>query len=87
MRSLSLMGVPATTTIRSGAVSEEICSEVQENGYDLVVLGAPLTDSGGRISLNGMVGQTLEKITNCAILIVRSNYYRGRIDRINGLKR
>ncbi len=87
MRSLSLMGVPATTTIRYGAVSEEICSEVQENGYDLVVLGAPLTDSGGRISLNGMVGQTLEKITNCSILIVRSNYYRGRIDRITGLRR
>ena len=87
VRSLALLGVPAATTIRSGSVPEVIHAEVREHGYDLVVMGAPLFDPEGRISLNGVVGQTLEKITNCPILIVRSHYNRGQIDPLTGAKR
>jgi sulfate transport system ATP-binding protein len=87
VRSLSLLGVPATTIIRSGSVADVIHTEVRENGYDLVVLGAPLLNPDGRITLNGVVGQALEKITNCSILIVRSHYHRGRIDPLSGVKR
>jgi len=77
VRSLSLLGVPAKTVVRSGLTSEEIYTAVRENGYDLVVLGAPLSKPGRRISLGGVVSQTLEKITTCSVLIVRSHYYRG----------
>lgn len=84
VRSLSLLGVPATNLIRSGSVAEEISAEVRENGYDLVVLGAPLPNPDGRISLNGTVSQALEKISNCSVLIVRSHYYRGRIHPLTG---
>lgn len=87
VRSLSLLGVPSTTIIRTGPVAEEIHTEVQKNGYDLVVLGAPLPISGKRISFNGVVSQTLEKINTCAILIVRSHVYRRRIDPLTGMKR
>ena len=43
VRSLSLLGVPAKTTIRTGSVSEEINAELVQGGYDLLVLGLPLT--------------------------------------------
>jgi nucleotide-binding universal stress UspA family protein len=87
VRSLSLLGVPATTMIRSGSIAEVIQIEIRENGYDLVVMGAPLPNSDGRISLTGVVAQTLEIITTCSILIVRSHYFRGRIDPLTGVKK
>jgi sulfate/thiosulfate transport system ATP-binding protein len=87
VRSLSLLGVPATTLIRSGSVPEEIHAEIQANNYDLVVLGAPLPLPDGSISLNGVIGQTLEIISTCSVLIVRSHYHRSRIDPLTGLKR
>jgi ABC-type Fe3+/spermidine/putrescine transport system ATPase subunit/nucleotide-binding universal stress UspA family protein len=80
VRSLSLLGVPANTAIRSGLVPDEIQKEVQEHGYDLVVLGAPLSNPDGSISLSGVVGQTLQKITDRSILIVRSHNYRSRFE-------
>jgi sulfate transport system ATP-binding protein len=80
VRSLSLLGVPANTVIRSGPVSEEIHKEIHENRYDLLVLGAPLPQTGGRIALNGVVGQTLSELTDCPVLIVRSHYHSGWID-------
>ena len=80
VRSLSLLGVPASKIIRSGTVSEEINEEIRANGYDLVVLGAPLPDPGGRISLNGVLAHTLGQISECCTLIVRSHYYRGQVE-------
>jgi sulfate transport system ATP-binding protein len=77
VRSLSLLGVPANTNVRSGVVADEIQAEVRENGYDLVVLGAPLTRPGGKMNLNGVVGEILEKITDCSVLIVRSHMVKG----------
>jgi nucleotide-binding universal stress UspA family protein len=74
VRSLNLMGVPARTVIRSGAVAEEIRKETSEGGYDLVVLGAPLPPSGEKFSLNGVVGQAVSQLTDCAVLIVRSHH-------------
>jgi sulfate/thiosulfate transport system ATP-binding protein len=87
VRSLSLFGVPAKPVIRTGQVAEEIQKEIQENGHDLVVLGAPLINPGVRISFTGVVGQVLEKITDCSILIVRSRYYREHTDPVNARTR
>lgn len=74
VRSLSLLGVPSKTVIRSGVVAEEIQSEAREGGYDLLVLGAPLRRQSGEISLSGVVGQTLAMAPDVATLIVRSHY-------------
>ena len=77
VQSLSLLGVPAKTVIRTGSVANEIHAEVQEGGFDLVVLGIPLSGPGGKISLNGVVGQTLGLVTDKAVLVVRSRYLAG----------
>jgi nucleotide-binding universal stress UspA family protein len=71
VRTLELLGVPAKTAIRSGSVREEITNETTSGGYDLLVMGAPLTQRNGVISLNGVVGQILSVI-NRPVLIVRS---------------
>jgi sulfate transport system ATP-binding protein len=71
VRTLELLGVPARTAIRSGSVRDEITNEVTTGGYDLLVLGAPLSDREGRIPLTGVVGQILNVI-NRPVLIVRS---------------
>jgi sulfate transport system ATP-binding protein len=78
VRSLSLLGVPAQTTIRSGLVSEEINAELVRGDYDLLVLGLPLPRPGGKISLAGVVGQIIANVPDRAILIVRSHYMGAR---------
>ena len=74
VRSLSMLGVPATSAICTGNVPEEIQAEASRGEYDLMVLGAPLVNSSGGISLNGAVGQTLKLVPDVACLIVRSHY-------------
>jgi sulfate transport system ATP-binding protein len=78
VQSLSLLGVPAKTAIRTGAVAEEIVREVQQGGYDLLVLGVPLTKSSGKVSLSGAVEQILNSVTDRAILVVRSHFMGAR---------
>jgi sulfate transport system ATP-binding protein len=71
VRTLELLGVPARTAIRSGPVREEITNEITTGNYDLLVMGAPLSQRDGKISLNGVIGQILNVI-NRPVLIVRS---------------
>jgi sulfate transport system ATP-binding protein len=71
VRTLELLGVPAQTAIRSGPVREEITNEIVTGGYDLLVMGAPLAERDGKISLSGIIGQILNVI-NRPVLIVRS---------------
>lgn len=78
VQSLSILGVPAKTVIRAGAIAEEILREVSQGGYDLVVLGAPLTTSGGKISLSGVIEQLLRILDDRAILVVRSHFMQAR---------
>jgi len=70
-RSLGRLGVPAATRVRRGAVVQEIRSEMEQGGHNLLVLGAPLADRRGRVSLEGVVGSLLERATY-PVLIVRS---------------
>jgi nucleotide-binding universal stress UspA family protein len=74
VRTLEVLGVPAQTAIRAGHPLDEIASQMQDNGHDLLVLGAPLTYREGEVSLEGVVGQILEKMTVHPVLIVRSHY-------------
>lgn len=78
VQSLSILGVPAKTIIRSGVVSEEISQEISRGEYDLLVLGVPLTTLNGKVSLSGAVAQVLDNASNRAILVVRSHYLGAR---------
>jgi len=74
VRSLSLLGVPASSSLRTGSIPEEILAEVQNREFDLVILGSPLVDSSGKASLSGIIDQTLSLLPDVATLIVRSHY-------------
>jgi len=70
-RSLGRLGVPASTRVRRGVVVQEIRGEMAQSGHNLLVLGAPLADRRGRVSLEGVVQSLLEQASQ-PILIVRS---------------
>jgi sulfate transport system ATP-binding protein len=78
VQSLSILGVPSKTVIRSGPAAETIGHEVSQGGFDLVVLGLPLARPNGKISLSGIVEQLFDTITDRAILLVRSRYLGAR---------
>jgi nucleotide-binding universal stress UspA family protein len=78
MRSLEILGVPAQTAVRGGVVSETIAQELAASGYDLLVLGTPLADLEGHISLRGVVEQVMSETPTCATLLVRSREYSFR---------
>ena len=70
-RTLSLMGVVAKSRVRYGPVSQEIRAEMQEEKHDFMILGAPLFDRRGRVSLAGVIGSLLETVKDHPVLIVR----------------
>ena len=51
--------MPAQTAVRTGPVSKTIAQELAADGYDLLVLGTPLADLDGHISLKGVVEQVM----------------------------
>ncbi len=73
-RTLSVLGVPAKTEIRYGNVVEEIIKEITANGYDFLVLGAPLAPKKGEMTLEGVVWDVIQQLRDRSILIVRSTY-------------
>jgi sulfate transport system ATP-binding protein len=78
VQSLSILGVPAQTVIRTGPAAETIEREVGQGGFDLVVLGLPLAKPNGKVSLTGIVEQLLNTTTDRAVLLVRSRYLGAR---------
>src|SRR5258706_261355 len=74
VRTLTVLGVPAQTIIRTGNVRDEIIHQMKENGYDLLVVGARLTQREGGVSLEGVVGQIVKETSTHPGLIVRSHY-------------
>lgn len=79
VESLALLGVPANAELRRGNPAETILQELRRNPYDLLVIGAPLADPRGHISLNGVVGQVLSEVADRAVLIVRSHFIGAQI--------
>lgn len=74
VRTLELLGVPAQATIRAGQADAEIDLQLNEGGHDLLILGAPLTQKNGEVTLAGVIAQVIEKNKNHPLLIVRSRY-------------
>jgi sulfate transport system ATP-binding protein len=72
-RSLALFDVPARTIVRRGVAQEQILEEMRTGGHDLIVVGAPLPNRRGDVSLHGFVGDLLEAVDDRPVLIVRSH--------------
>jgi sulfate transport system ATP-binding protein len=76
-RTLSLLGVVASSGVRYGPVRQEILAQIREGNHDLLVLGAPLIGWKGRVSLNGVIGSVLEGVDDLPVLIVRPHQEEG----------
>jgi sulfate/thiosulfate transport system ATP-binding protein len=74
VKTLGTMGVPATFSILHGIVDEEISKAVSSNGHDLLVMGVPLAGNKKEISFDGVVGEVIEKVSDRAVLLVRSQF-------------
>jgi len=72
-RTLTMLDVPASTRVRRGAVREQILAELREGNHDFLVLGAPLPNRRGVVSLDGFVGDMLAAVKGRPVLIVRSH--------------
>lgn len=74
--SLEMFGVPTESEIRTGHAPTEIIQEMQKGEYDVVILGAPLPNREGRVSMTKVVENVMKNAGNCSLLIVRSHYSR-----------
>jgi sulfate transport system ATP-binding protein len=74
--SLERFGVPTESEIRMGNPSAEITDEMRKGEFDLVILGAPLPNRDGRVSLTRIVEGVMKNAGDCSLLIVRSHSSR-----------
>ena len=74
--SLERFGVPTESEIRVGNPQTEIIEEMRKGEFDLVVLGAPLPNRDGRVSITKVVEGVMKNADHCSLLIVRSHSYR-----------
>jgi sulfate/thiosulfate transport system ATP-binding protein len=74
--SLERFGVPTESEIRMGQPQTEIVEEMRKGEFDLVILGAPLPNRDGHVSLTKVVEGVMKNAGNCSLLIVRSHAYR-----------
>ncbi len=72
-RTLALLDVPSRAVVRRGPVQEQILDELRTGQHDLLVLGAPLPNRRGVLSLDGFVGDLLHAVHDHPVLIVRSH--------------
>ncbi|TAK14376.1 MAG: ATP-binding cassette domain-containing protein [Anaerolineae bacterium] len=72
--SLSLLGVNSDTQLSEGPALDTLLTGIRNPEVDLVVMGAPLPRPGRPATLEGVVGQLLQKTQDKAFLIVRSHY-------------
>ena len=75
-QSLARFGVPASKLIKVGGLLPAVKEEMQNEPYDLIVLGAPLPDRHGHVGLGEAIGSILSTVENCSFLIIRSQYYQ-----------
>lgn len=69
-RAMSIRGVVGRSQVRRGDVTEQIRAEIDAEAHDLLVIGAPLVDSGEG-PLTGLVANLVREPPPCPILIVR----------------
>ena len=74
--SLERFGVPTESEIKIGNPQTAIIEEMRKGEFDLVILGAPIPNRDGRVSLTKFVEGVMKNADNCSFLIVRSHSYR-----------
>lgn len=85
-RTLQLLGVPAQTVMRRGAVTETIARQFGEGGHDLLVLGAPLADRDGAILFDSAVAPLLQEVREAPVLLVRYETAHDALARAKGAR-
>lgn len=76
-KSLARFGVPSKAKIAKGNLLAAIQAEMQQEAYDLVILGAPLPGSPSeQPSFEGVAGNILASVEKCSFLIIRSHHYQ-----------
>ncbi len=78
LQSLRLFGVRAEAHVEVGASAEVILNAMHRQAYDLVVMGAPLPDLDGQLSLSGVVERVVNSGLSGSYLIIRSQFPRRR---------
>ena len=73
VRTMGLLGVTAHPVVRHGSAREEILKEMREGGHGMLVVGAPLADRRGKVSLTGLVESLLSDLRDRPVLVVRSH--------------
>ena len=76
VHTLEMFGVPTESEVRTGDPKTEIVAEMRKDGSDLVILGAPLQQKDGRVSISGVIEDVMKNSGNCSVLIVRSHYMK-----------
>ena len=74
--SLARFGVQSKIRIRTGDLLPAIQEELQQEDYDLIVLGAPLPDKYRKPNLSGLLGNVISSVADCSFLIIRSRQYQ-----------
>ena len=74
VETLAALGVEASYIVRTSPVRDAILAELAEGGYDLLALGAPLSDGPGQAALEGVTGEVLAAAPHTPALIVRSGF-------------
>jgi sulfate transport system ATP-binding protein len=74
--SLERFGVPTESEIRLGQPQTEIVDEMRKGEFDLVVLGAPLSNRDGRVAMTKVIDGVMKNADKCSILMIRSHSYR-----------
>ena len=75
-QSLARFGVTGNTMIKHGELLPAVQEEMQNEDYDLVVLGAPLPERQGNVDLSAVIGPIISSVENCSFLIIRSQHYQ-----------
>jgi sulfate transport system ATP-binding protein len=81
--SLQMFGVPTESEMKVGHPQTEIIEEMRSGEFDLIVLGAPLPDRDGRVTLARVVEEVMKNAGDCSLLIVRSHYFKKPIRSID----
>ncbi len=71
LRTMSLLGVTARSAVRNGETIDQILDEVHGGGHGMLVLGTPLTQRDGRVRLDGVVRELVERAGDRPLLLAR----------------
>jgi len=74
MRSVSLLGVPATASMRVGDPVEQILAAIRDERPELLVVGKRLPRDTGAGAVDGVLGALLERLPPLPLLIVRTEH-------------